>query len=168
MIIIEDNTHLLNNDEKVYLEDKCKNFTISELPDKNSNYYIRSFLNKDTKYSKTIINKINLYLTKYFHNFNVEPDNIWINKVDSTTNKKDTFHTDKSHLTFIMYLNDDFTGGEYEYKNLKDNIKKIYPKKYMSIVTNSNVSHKVLPVTNGVRYSLVVFYDASKEIKSII
>lgn len=168
MIIVEDNVDLFNDEEKNYLEDECKNFLISESPSKTNNYYARSFLNKNNKDIKNIINKINLYLKKYFNNFNEEVDNIWINKVDSTTNKNDGFHFDKSHLTFLFYLNDNFTGGEYEYKNLKDSIKKIYPKKYMSIVTNSNINHRVLPVTNGVRYSLVVFYGANKEIRSII
>lgn len=168
MIIIEDGSNLFNEKEKLYLENKCENFSISQLPNNKGNYYVRSYLDKNTEDSKNIINKINLNLKKHFNNFDETPSNIWINKVDSTTNKNDTFHNDKSYLTFLFYLNDDFSGGEYEYTIPKERIKKIQPKKYMSIITDSDVSHRVLPVRNGVRYSLVAFYDVKREIKTLI
>jgi hypothetical protein len=54
----------------------------------------------------------------------------------------------------ILYLNDDFEGGEVYYKDLNLKIK---PKKNSLIVHRSTFFHEVLPVTSGIRYSMTTF-----------
>lgn len=91
-----------------------------------------------------------------------------INIVNENTNKNDTFHVDGADKSIITYLNNNFLGGEFEYLYL-NNITKIKPEKGLSIVLDSNIKHRVLPVINGTRYSLVCFFTAKENLlKKII
>lgn len=161
MILIEDNINLFNDEEKKLLEEKCKNFIIDEYPNSVGNYknfYTKyNIYNKDKNY-ESIFEKVKKYLKKNLKNDNFTLEGVWINKVDTETNKSDDFHTDDSDLTFLIYLNEDFDGGEFEYEDENKFKHKIKPKKYLGIITNNKVSHRVNPVVKGVRYSMVFFY----------
>jgi hypothetical protein len=63
---------------------------------------------------------------------------------------------DTSQIRFgiILYLNDDFDGGEVYYKDLGIKIK---PKKNSLIIHKSEIKHEVLPVIKGNRYSMTTF-----------
>ena len=69
-------------------------------------------------------------------------------------------------LTFILYLNENFDGGEFEYLDKKDKKNKkikIKPKINLSIISNNELYHRVLPVLNGERFSLVMFFNVGKK-----
>jgi hypothetical protein len=173
MILIKDNTDLFTLEEKGILEKKCSLFTNNDNPAKKENfvnYYVREYVDKDDPEFQTIISKINNYVIKSSKKDNINLTGFWINKVTNETNKNDDFHKDYSDITFLMYLNDEFMGGEYEYIAPESKIKsKIKPKKYLSIITDKNIPHRVNPVLEGERYSIVFFYDINKKInKSLI
>jgi predicted 2-oxoglutarate/Fe(II)-dependent dioxygenase YbiX len=80
-----------------------------------------------------------------------------------------SYHTDTSEISYVTYLNNEFTGGEFvfidEYQ--KENI--ITPKKYLTIKIYKNVQHKVSEVTSGLRFSLYSFLNLpEKKIKTLL
>lgn len=64
----------------------------------------------------------------------------------------------------VIYLNDDFTGGDLKYPDLDIAIK---PKKASLMIHSANILHKVLRVTSGNRYCLTsfIFGDESTKVK---
>jgi hypothetical protein len=158
---------LINEEELLFLDNICLNFTEEDTP-RLTNYYHRIFLNKNVD----LLNyqtKAKQYLKDKFK-IDYEIEGIWINKVSVDTNKNDGFHLDNNSLTIVTYINEDFEGGEFEYfvLGVKPN-QKIKPKRNLSLITNDKLPHKVLPVTSGERYSLVVFFTVPiKDKKSML
>ena len=64
---------------------------------------------------------------------NLELKSMWINKIDINSNKDDNFHKDTSPYSLILYLNDDYIGGELEYVNDTNNRLKITPQKNLEV-----------------------------------
>jgi hypothetical protein len=171
MILINENTIEFNDIEKIVLEKVIKNFTSNdEIKDyKNGrakNHYIRQIMVEKSKIINedfnSIIDKIEKYVekVKFYKDSTIKLNNCWLNKIDVSTNKNDEFHYDSSDLSFILYLNDDFSGGIYEYMDDTKKIFAVKPKKFMTITTQKNqILHRVLPVIEGVRYSLVCFFE---------
>lgn len=56
-----------------------------------------------------------------------------------------------SRLTLVFYLNDDFTGGETDFPELK---KTITPKRGTALLFQHRVLHSANGVTSGVKYAL--------------
>lgn len=174
-MILEIENLLVNTDELKYIQNsKIKNFKIDNssnyIPKKskgNVNYYNRRFINIKSElldFQKNIKEFI-----KNTYKLDVKIDAIWINKIDKKSNTNDSYHNDISDLTYILYLNDSYTGGEFEYKENDETIKQFIPKKYSQILQNNNLLHRVLPVKNGIRYSLVCFmYYEQKTKKSLV
>lgn len=144
------------------------NFLLNEIKDKNFenggkklssigyNYYNRCHLHMEDNYRENI----ELFLYKTYNKKYVLKDNgFWINKITTETNKDDTFHTDSSDLTIVTYLNDEYSGGEFEYMNWFREIIKIEPKRGLSLIMDNMLMHRVSPVLSGTRYSLVCFFD---------
>ncbi len=72
------------------------------------------------------------------------------------------WHTDRDSTTFmdrftstVIQLNDDYTGGVLEIKNPKGELVPIHNKVGTLYIFDSNLRHRVTPVEDGVRYSLV-------------
>ena len=65
----------------------------------------------------------------------------------------------------ILYLNDDFEGGELYYKDLDLRIK---PKKNSMVIHKSSIFHQVLKVKNGTRYSMTSFIIGDESTYCII
>jgi hypothetical protein len=159
--IIESVYGFLSEEDLNLLDNLCVNFdidtSISTTP-KKGNFYYRMFVDNETHfldYQTTIKTHIQ---KKY--KVNVEITAIWINKVTSETNKDDKFHHDECDFTVVSYINDNFEGGEFTFqKNQTPPTEKIKPKRNLSLITNDKLPHKVLPVTSGERYSLIVFCD---------
>jgi predicted 2-oxoglutarate/Fe(II)-dependent dioxygenase YbiX len=154
-------SHLLNEIKGMNLENLGQGLNL-----KNHNYYNRYPLNmeKDRK------EKIEEYLfNRYNKTYLLKNRGYWINEVTIETNKEDSFHMDNCDLTIVTYLNENFSGGEFEYINeLAENIK-IKPNIGLSLLMNNKLYHRVLPVTNGVRYSLICGFDiANKTSKTFI
>lgn len=77
--------------------------------------------------------------------------------------QKVTWHCDDgevhpSKVSFVYYVNDDYEGGEIQFKDKAYSIP-IKPKKDSLIVFPSSLEyiHRVLPVSNGVKYSIISF-----------
>jgi hypothetical protein len=157
--ISDDELKLLSNRE----------FVLHNKPNGMGNSYFRSFINLEIipNYKKNIFQY--LKESKNVQNSELLRYDSWMNKITTESNKNDNFHFDRSFVTFLTYINDDFSNGEFLYKDNKENIKTIYPKKGMTLITYSTIPHKVNPVTKGERYSLVTFFQAKpKSKKSLI
>lgn len=148
--------NLLTDDELEYLQSKCNLFVKNNLtiPDGINHFYnsmhIDSGLNTFKEKVLEIVNKSSP-IYKLQHN------GIFINKITSETNIDDSYHRDECDLTIVSYLNSNYEGGYFEY--IIDN--KIYifkPTVNSSIMMDKKILHRVLPVINGVRYSLVTWF----------
>jgi len=172
MIVIEDSINLFSLKEKKILKKRCVSFKVdntpTELSGKSKNYYVRQYISNVDEDMKSIITKINNYLNEKLKT-KIRLNTAWINKITNQTNKKDKFHHDESDITFLIYLNDEFTGGEYEYV-IPENKKKekLKPTKYLSIITDRTINHRVNPVLEGERYSMVFFYNFDKEVNKTL
>jgi hypothetical protein len=152
------------------LDDNFTSFYLNMIKDKplsprysgisETNYYNRYKVLGESKHEQIVTDYLNdLYLLE----FNIVGS--WVNMVDINSNVNDSFHYDNCDLTMITYLNDDFDGGEFEYIDEHNNINKIVPKKNLSIINNNSLQHRVLPVSNGIRFSLVYFLNSIKKTK---
>lgn len=150
--------NILNDAELIYLNNFCKAINEAALtqpaPGRSSYKRTSISLEKDT------IEKI-LNIVKINYDIKCKHTASWVNVVDNKGNKDDYFHYDVSDFSIIIYLNDDFTGGELEYQNsnIKPEIKKFTPVKNSAVLMSKNVLHRVLPVLDGKRYSMVNFFD---------
>lgn len=174
MIVITDSPNIFNDADILFLEEMCQNFEATETPhlfdDSSKNYFYRYFIPLDDIRTINIAKRSQEYINKIFNQSNLLIAGLWINKVDVDSNKDDIFHKDNTMASMVTYLNDDYSGGEFEYVDIDTKEKvKVKPKKNLSIVMNDRLAHRVLPVTSGVRYSLVSFYTYdSKKIKTLI
>jgi hypothetical protein len=67
----------------------------------------------------------------------------------------DSYNNRKSIVFAVtIYLNDDFTGGELVYPELK---LRIVPRPRSMVIHKAEYLHKVLPVKSGSRYSITTF-----------
>jgi len=171
MISIDINSEVLNDNDMELLQKKCDNFIPTQSPtlDKdNINFYFREYIDLKDPLMHNIVMGLESYIkTKLYTN--LELKSMWINKIDISSNKDDNFHKDKSPCSLILYLNDDYVGGELEYINDTNNRVKIIPQKKLVVIMNNQLEHRVLPITSGVRYSLVAFFGfTDNQTKSII
>jgi predicted 2-oxoglutarate/Fe(II)-dependent dioxygenase YbiX len=171
MILIDKNSKVLNDDDMGILQKKCDDFILAQSPTKeknNTNFYFRQFLDLKDPLMHNIIMGLESHIkTKLYTNLKLT--SMWINKIDINSNKDDDFHKDTSPCSLILYLNDDYIGGELEYINDTNNRMKIIPQKNLVVIMNNRLEHRVLPITSGVRYSLVAFFGfMDNQIKSII
>jgi len=153
------------------LQKKCDNFISSQSPtlDKdNINFYFREYMDLKDPLMHNIVMGLESYIkTKLYTN--LELKSMWINKIDINSNKDDNFHKDISPCSLILYLNDDYIGGELEYINDTNNRVKIIPQKKLVVIMNNQLEHRVLPITSGVRYSFAAFFGfMDNQTKSII
>lgn len=125
-----------------------------------TNYYNRYKVLGELEHEQIAIDYLN---DLYSVEFNIIGS--WVNMVDVNSNVNDSFHYDNCDLTMITYLNDDFNGGEFEYIDEHNHITKIIPEKNLSIINNNLLQHRVLPVSNGIRFSLVYFFNSIKKTK---
>ena len=160
---------ILDSKTQKELQIMCEDFDNRDFKNVNyetDNYYVRLFIKQDILID--YLNNAKKYLVENLRYDEIEKidfDNTfnWINKVSIETNKNDTTHYDKSILTIITYLNDDFTGGSFVYIDKNKEKKSIIPKKNMTLIINDKLSHKVSSVNSGVRFSLVTFYTIKKK-----
>jgi hypothetical protein len=138
----------------------------------NDNYYVRLFIKQDilvdylTNAKKYLIQNLPYEDIKII---DFDDSVSWINKVSIETNKNDAFHNDISILTLVTYLNDDFEGGELIYINKNKEKDSVIPQKNMTIIMNDKLSHKVNRVSDGIRYSLITFFQTKqKRTKTLI
>lgn len=162
--------NILQDDELLYIDDFCKSINESllqePLPGRNS------YRRKVIKLKDETVKKI-LDIVKNNYGIQCTYTGSWINIVDNTANKKDKFHYDVADFSLIIYLNDDYVGGELEYQNynIVEDIQKFKPVKNSAVLISKDVLHRVLPVLSGKRYSLATFFNydtSSTKEKSLI
>jgi hypothetical protein len=86
-----------------------------------------------------------------------EIEKLRIQRIDSTVRMTERFHY--HHVRFkenlVCFLNENFSGGEFEYKD--ESIIKVMPEVNTALIFEPKTLHRVLPVTEGERYTLVAF-----------
>ena len=121
-------------------------------------------LNEDDSPSKLVLNSINLFvkdsLNDYISSYNIEPliDSDWIILRYGNGEKFD-WHIDSGvryprNVSAVLYLNDEYTGGEIEFEHYGISYK---PKRGDLILFGSDFpsKHRVKPVEQGIRYAVV-------------
>lgn len=149
----------LINDKK-YDENirSCKAFSLG-------NRYNNIELNKDIKKIHFLINKnINSAVLDYikYNNISIKQKEHWdIIQYESGTLFQ--WHVDDSKynprtVSFVLYFNDNYTGGELQFKTQIQG-QPFKPSANSLIIFPSNASymHQVLPVTSGIKYSAISF-----------
>lgn len=86
---------------------------------------------------------------------------------DMALHKDNSYQDDRGKIMFgiIIYLNDDFSGGELFYPSLNLNIK---PKARSLVVHDAKLEHGVKNVTSGNRYSITTFVFGNENTKMIV
>ena len=150
--MIETINGLLNELELDFLKKDCTNF-------KEELFQIYSVQNKkhllQTSLDNYILN-VNNYIKKIDANFIL--DDIWINKISENSNLDEKFHYDDADFSIVTYINRNYVGGDLEWVNKSGKIEKIIPVENLSILIPKNVYHKVTPVTEGIRFSMALFF----------
>lgn len=143
-------------DYYINLVKSTSNFEKPANKDGYRNWYLRHLLNDtESQYIKKVIQKSG-YINDIF-----KFESAWINVVNDTTNQNDSYHKDRSDRTIIIYLNENFEGGDFEYYQ-NNEMFEISPKEGLCIMMDNELMHRVKPVVNGTRYSLVIFIKKEK------
>lgn len=91
------------------------------------------------------------------HGIDSTIDSLRVQCIDTSITVAENFHN--HHLRYkdnlVCFLNSDFIGGEFEYINPEST--KIIPTTNTALVFEPELAHRVLPVTQGARYTLVAF-----------
>jgi hypothetical protein len=106
----------------------------------------------DNIYFKVLYAKLNYLIKSHFQNSIVNYSQI----VEWPERSKQDEHIDFDYHTYtsILYLNDDYKGGQTIVGN-----KKITPKKGKIILFDgNNIKHRVLEVSSGIRYTNATWY----------
>jgi hypothetical protein len=84
---------------------------------------------------------------------------IRVQLLDSSIKVAEKFHRHRPPWSYVLFLNDNFTGGELILQNIS-----IHPKKYQLLVFPGRIQHRVNQVTEGKRFTLVCFSDKKSKI----
>lgn len=110
---------------------------------------------KKSQVPKNLQRKVDRALKQ--HGIDSTIDSLRVQCIDTSITVAESFHSHnliyKDNL--VCFLNNDFTGGEFEYTN-PESIK-IIPSPNTALVFEPELAHRVLPVINGARYTLVAF-----------
>jgi len=170
MLFLSDKISIFSTSDYIFLKEKCDNFISSKTPNrygKYKNYYNRYLFDLNDDNFKKINEKSISFMKNMLKFDKINLVGSWINMINPETNKDDEFHNDVSDLTLIIYLNDEFKGGELEYINEKNKRIKINPKKNLYVIMDKKLQHRVLPVIEGIRYSLIFFFEREGKKKEI-
>lgn len=110
---------------------------------------------KKSQVPKSLERKVQRVLNQY--NINSLIQALRVQCIDNSIIVAESFHRHNAIYkdNLVCFLNDNFTGGEFEYIN-PDSIK-IIPTTNTALIFEPELAHRVLPVTNGARYTLVAF-----------
>ena len=169
---------ILSPEECSYILDFCKSASSwRSIPD--SFWHDRTIdysALEDVKIKKIISDKFikiqKLLRDEYSLDSNVYPDNIalvrWLPGMEQSPHCDDMSDSERDHSLFknrffgaILYLNDDFTGGETFYP---DHDFKVVPKQGMLAVHLGDCNHRhgVTKVENSTRYTIASFWSFDK------
>jgi hypothetical protein len=158
--MIKTSNDFLTDDELRYLQSKCESFVKNNetIPDGKFWFYNSMHLWNDSKLDNLCGRLSDVVGDRY----EIQYNGIFINKITTETNKNDDYHIDSCDLTAIIYLNNDFIGGNLECQIKGGNIQ-IVPEKNLLLLMERGINHRVLPITNGERYSLIVWFRKKKK-----
>lgn len=149
---------ILNESELEFLDKICSNFVNSPQYDELDGFYKTYNSMFIDEYKE--LDRFREEVSKLNPGYNLNNPGIFINKVDSLKNQNDKYHNDGSARTIIVYLNENFEGGEFEYV-LNNKIHHIQPKRNLTLLMDRSIPHRVLPVKSGTRYSLVTWFNGN-------
>jgi len=143
--------NLLTNDEITYL----LNITQNE-----SDWEYQTYYNQPGQYFDSI--KLDTDKLKNYYDTITRAGDYSILETGLIVVKNDrqlqnSSHVDESDISYITYINDTYTGGEFQYFDESNNKNIIVPKKYMTILISNKLRHKVCKVNSGVRFSIYSF-----------
>jgi hypothetical protein len=143
--------NLLTNDEITYLFKLTQNET---------NWEYQTYYNQPGQYFDSI--KLDTDKLKNYYDIITRAGNYSILETGLIVVKNDrqlqnSSHVDESDISYITYINDTYTGGEFEYFDELNNKNTIVPEKYMTILIPNKIRHKVSKVNSGVRFSIYSF-----------
>jgi hypothetical protein len=102
----------------------------------------------------SILNYIDEF--KIFKRFKIDKNQfarrLNIQLIDETLKVLEKHHTHITPFSFVLFLNDNFVGGELVFDDIT-----IKPKKNMLTYFSGDLGHHVKPVKSGERYTLVGF-----------
>lgn len=154
---------ILNKDELNYLvESVCPNFINSNQYNELDGLYksYNSMFIDEYSQIERFKQDMSRIVKDMGYDYRLNVPGVFINKIDTLKNQNDKYHNDGCDLTVIVYLNDDFEGGEFEYV-IDNKLHHITPSGNLTIVMDRSIPHRVLPVTNGTRYSLISWFNRS-------
>jgi hypothetical protein len=156
-------SNILTEDELIWLNSKCNEFVKNNDTTPDGKVW---FYNSMHLYHSIELNGYKERVLKLVGDeYELQYNGIFINKITPDTNLNDDYHVDSSDLTIVTYLNDNFEGGEFEYK--KDGmLNLIVPKVNLSILMDREIPHRVLRTYGEIRYSLITWFR--KKNKTII
>ena len=135
---------------------KLTNFD-NDIIDKNSsilNYFSHKFYENTSNYVKQ-------YCDKFYCILGMK-ENLPAQLLRYNKNQHYDYHVDdhafqKRTLSLIYFINDDYEGGQVEFKNFNLSVS---PQKNMLLLFPSNYMymHRVVPVKNGTRYTIVQWF----------
>lgn len=104
---------------------------------------------------KNLYHKVERVLEQ--HNIFNAVESLRIQCIDSSITVAESYHRHRSVYknNLVCFLNSDFVGGEFEYTD-PESIK-LKPTTNTALVFKPELLHRVLPVTQGTRYTLVGF-----------
>jgi len=143
--------NLLTNDEITYL------FNITQT---ESNWEYQTYYNQPGQYFDSIkldIDKLKNYYNTITHGGDYSILETGLIVVKNDRQLHNSSHVDESDISYVTYINDEYTGGEFEYFDELNNKTTIVPKKNMTILISNKVRHKVCKVNSGVRFSIYSF-----------
>ena len=151
--------NILTVTELEYLHFKCKNFIKNNetIPDGKLWFYNSMHLDENE-----LIELRSRVSDIVGENYEIQSNGIFINKITPETNLNDYYHVDSCDLTIVIYLNDNFEGGEFEYIQ-QNETHKIKPYTNLSIMMDREIPHRALSIQNGERYSLIIWFKLTKK-----
>lgn len=158
--------NFLSNDEISLYFDVIKN--ISENEWKNT----RNWRIKDQKELMLLTEQIRQRILSYFKNYKsfigiVDIQRLIPNSYLDCHQDINTNEEEKNKIVYgtVVYLNDNFTGGELYYPEIDFKIKAVSGS---LIIHKSEYFHGVFPVKTGIRYMLTLFVTGDENTKCLI
>lgn len=84
----------------------------------------------------------------------INPSVIRIQLINSSIQTNEYMHYHRMPISYVVFLNDNFDGGNLIFENIK-----IKPEKNKLVVFSGNLKHRVDNVKNGNRYTFVSFTE---------
>ena len=158
MKVIKDYTQFNNSELKEYIESFHPSFK-KGIYRKFDYDHIIDYDMQHIQPSDELMHDIKKILKSYISNTEFIFLKCCLNRILVNTNETDGFHNDwnSGDLVLLHYPYLDFKGGELEW--LEDDISNIINiEAGLNLILNNNPYHRVLNVTEGIRYSFAFFF----------